>query len=260
MKHSKQIFTAMIAVLVVSVTMGAISLTPSAVAQEEVTPFPSREKVISVTGNAISSVKQNLANISFGVEIQEKTAKDALDANSELMNKVVAAIKQVGITDSEISTSQFNIYPVYDNYEDKLTGRYTQELIGYRVSNIINVETEKLDSLASIIDGAVNAGVNRVDSVYFSLSPELASKLKDELLAEAVLNAKSKAEMALAPLNYKIIGVKAVSLSEFSMPYPMPMYSMESGDGFAKSAPTPIFSSDQDVNTSVNVVFLIGSN
>ena len=260
MKHSKQIFTAIIAVLVVSVTVGAISLTPSAVAQEEVTPFPSREKVLSVTGNAISSVKPNLANISFGVEIQEKTAKDALDANSELMNKVIAAIKQVGITDSEISTSQFNIYPVYDNYEDKLTGRYTQELIGYRVSNIINVETEKLDSLASIIDGAVNAGVNRVDSVYFSLSPELASKLKDELLAEAVLNAKSKAEMALTPLNYKIIGVKAVSLSEFSMPYPMPMYGMESGDGFAKSAQTPIFSSDQDVNTSVNVVFLIGSN
>jgi len=43
----------MIAVLVVSVTVGAISVTPNAVAQEEVTPFPSREKVISVTGNAI---------------------------------------------------------------------------------------------------------------------------------------------------------------------------------------------------------------
>ncbi|PIW35465.1 MAG: hypothetical protein COW26_04295, partial [Nitrosopumilales archaeon CG15_BIG_FIL_POST_REV_8_21_14_020_33_23] len=141
MKHSKQIFTAVIAVLVVSVTMGAISVAPNAVAQEEVTPFPSREKVISVTGNAISSVKPNLANISFGVEIQEKTAKDALDANSELMNKVITTIKQVGITDSEISTSQFNIYPVYDRYQDKETGRYTQELIGYRVNNIINVET-----------------------------------------------------------------------------------------------------------------------
>jgi uncharacterized protein YggE len=261
MKHSKQIFTAMIAVLVVSVTVGAISLTPNAVAQEEVTPFPSREKVISVTGNAISSVKPNLANISFGVEIQEKTAKDALASNSELMNKVIAAIKQVGITDSEISTSQFNIYPVYDNYQDKETGRYTQELIGYRVSNIIHVETQNLNSLAAIIDSAVEAGVNRVDSVYFSLSPELASNLKDELLEEAVLNAKSKAEMALAPLNYKIIGVKAVSLSEFSMPYPMPMYDMAYSEGIAKSsAPTPIFSSDQDVNTSVNVVFLIGSN
>ncbi|HEY4679678.1 MAG TPA: SIMPL domain-containing protein [Nitrosarchaeum sp.] len=259
MKHSKQIITAIIAVLVVSVTMSAISVAPNANAQE-VTPFPSREKVITVTGNANSSVEPDLVNISFGVEIQEKTARDALAANSELMNKVIAAITQVGITDSEISTSQFNIYPVYDNYQEKETGRYVQELVGYRVSNIINVKTEKLDSVAAIIDSAVSAGVNRVDSVFFSLSTEVYSKLKDELLEKAILNAKSKAEMALSPLNYKIIGVKEISLSEFSMPYPTPMYDMAYGAMEKSSAPTPIFSSDQDVSTSANVVFLIGSN
>ena len=259
MKHSKQIITAMIAVLVVSVTMSAISATPNANAQE-VTPFPSREKVISVTGNAISSVDPDLANISFGVEIQEKTAKDALTANSELMSKVIDSIKQVGITDSEISTSQFNTYPVYDNYQEPVTGRYTQELVGYRVSNIINVKTEKLDSVASIIDSAVSAGVNRVDSVFFSLSPEVYSKLKDDLLEKAVLNAQSKAGKALSPLNYKIIGVKEISLSEFSMPYPMPMYDVAYGAMEKSAVQTPIFSSEQDVSTSANVVFLIGSN
>lgn len=259
MKHSKQIIAAIIAVLVVSVTISAISAAPNANAQE-VTPFPSREKVISVTGNANSSVEPDLVNISFGVEIQEKTARDALAANSELMNKVIAAIKEVGITDSEISTSQFNIYPVYDNYEDKETGRYTQELVGYRVSNIINVKTEKLDSVAAVIDSAVSAGVNRVDSVFFSLSPEVYSKLKDDLLEKAILNAKSKAEMALSPLNYKIIGVKEISLSEFSIPYPHPMYDMAYGAMEKSAAPTPIFSSEQDVSTSANVVFLIGSN
>lgn len=259
MKHSKQIITAIIAVLVVSVTMSAISVAPNANAQE-VTPFPSREKVITVTGTAISSVAPDLANISFGVETQEKTARDALAANSELMNNVIVTIKQVGLSDSEISTSQFNIYPVYDSHQDKETGVYTQELVGYRVNNIINVKTEKLDSVAAIIDSAVSAGVNRVDNVFFSLSPEVTSKLKDELLEKAVLNAKSKADIALSPLNYKIIGVKEISLSEFSMPYPMPMYDRAYGTMEKSSAPTPIFSSDQDVSTSANVVFLIGSN
>jgi uncharacterized protein len=258
MKHSKQIITAMIVVLVVSVTISAISIAPNASAQE-VTPFPSREKVISVTGTAISSVDPDLVNISFGVEIQEKTAKDALAANSELMSKVIASITQVGISESEISTSQFNIYPVYDNYQEPVTGKYTQELVGYRVSNIVNVKTEKLDSVATVIDSAVSAGVNRVDSVFFSLSPEVYSKLKDSLLEKAILNAQSKAEKALSPLNYKIIGVKEISLSEFSMPYPMPLYAT-AYDGMEKSAQTPIFSSDQDVSTSANVVFLIGSN
>lgn len=262
MKHSKQIITAIIAVLVVSVTAGAISIAPNASAQEEPTPFPSREKTISVTGSAISSVKPDLVNISFGVEIKEKTAKEALDSNSILMNQVIAAIKQAGITDSEISTSQFNIYPVYEGHEDPMTKRWTDELVGYRVSNIVTVETKKLDSVAAIIDSAVSAGVNRVDSVYFSLSPQVQSKLKDDLLAEAVKNAQSRAEIALAPLNYQIIGVKEISLFEFSMPYPMPMYDASYGGAMMEksAAPTPIFSSDQDISTSANVVFLIGSN
>lgn len=252
-----KLIAAMIAVLVVSVTMGSLSLAQNVDAQE-VTPFPSREKTISVAGIASASVKPDLLNVNFGVETQEKTAKQALDSNSELMNKVISAIKQAGIPESEIGTSSFNISPVYDSYEDKLTGRWTQELIGYRVANVITVSTVKLDSAAGIIDNAVSAGANRVDSVYFTLSPAKQQTLKDDLLGKAVINAKAKAEKALAPLDHKIIGVKLVSLDEFSIPTPMynrVAYAMEDS-----RAPTPVFSSDQDVSTSANVVFIIGSN
>lgn len=259
MKHSKQIFVAIISILVVCVTVATIYATPIATAQE-VTPFPSREKIISVTGSASSNVVPDLVSISFGVEVQEKTAKQALVANSESMNNVVIALGAIGITDSEISTSQFTIYPVYNYYQEKDTGKNIQELIGYSVSNMIIVKTKKLDSVAAVIDGAVSAGVNKVDNVSFSLSPEVYSKLKDDLLTKAVLNAKSKAEMALSPLNYKIIGVKEISLSESSMPYQQPMYAMAYDGMMGKSAPTPIFSSNQDVSTTANVVFLIGSN
>jgi hypothetical protein len=49
-------------------------------------------------------------------------------------------------------------------------------------------------------------------------------------------------------------------LSEFGIPYPMPIYESGYADAsFAKSS-TPVFSSDQDVSTTANVVFLIGSN
>lgn len=251
------LIAAMIAVLVVSVSMSVLSIAPNVDAQE-VTPFPSREKTIAVTGMAMASVNPDQLNINFGVETQEKTAKEALDSNSALMNKVISAIQSAGISESDISTSSFNIYPVYDSYEDKETNRWTQELVGYRVSNIVTVQTAKLDSAASIIDNAVNAGVNRVDSVYFSLSPDTQQKLKDDLLEKAVLNAKSKAEKALAPLNHKIIGVKLVSLDEFSIP----MYNAGYAgyDEAYSRAPTPVFSSDQDVSTTANIVFIIGDN
>ncbi|MBM3910178.1 MAG: DUF541 domain-containing protein, partial [Thaumarchaeota archaeon] len=145
--------------------------------------------------------------------------------------------------------------------QDKLTGRYTQELIGYRVSNILMVETSQLSLAADIIDSAVAAGANRVDAVYFTLSPEKQLETNDSLLAKAVLNAKSKAEKALVPLDHKIIGVKAISLSEFGMPPPIPYYdSMMMAEGAAFKSSTPVFSSDQEVSTTANVIFVIGSN
>lgn len=249
-------------VLVFAIVASLSQIDYQATAQET-TPFPSREKVISVTGTATTSVDPDLLVIQFGVETQELTARQALESNSNLMTSVVNAIKNTGITEDDISTSRFNIQPIYENYQDKNTGRYIQDLKGYRVSNIVMVETNALDSAADIIDGGVSAGANRVDSVYFTLSPQKQLDIKDNLIAQAVKNAESKANKALGPLNHKIIGVKSISLSEFGIPYPSPIYAeagYASADmAFAKTS-TPVFSSDQDVTTTANVIFLIGSN
>ena len=248
-------------VLVLAFAASLTEINNQATAQET-TPFPSREKVISVTGAATSSVEPDLLVIQFGVETQDITAKQALEANSNLMTNVVNSITGAGISEDDISTSRFNIQPIYDSYQDKETGRYTQELKGYRVSNIVMVETKNLDSAADIIDGGVTAGANRVDSVYFTLSPQKQLDVKDDLISQAVKNAESKANKALEPLNHKIIGVKAVSLSEFGIPYPQPVYarSFDMAESAFAGAPTPVFSSDQDVSTTANVIFLIGSN
>lgn len=247
-------------VLILALTVNLSPIVNQATAQET-TPFPSREKVISVTGTATTSVDPDRLVIQFGVETQEKTAKASLDANSQLMSNVVNALMGVGIIEDELSTSRLNISPIYDYYNEP-EGKRTQELVGYRVSNILMVETKNLDKAADIIDSAVDAGANRVDSVYFSLSPQKQIQFKDLLLEEAVKNAQSKAEKALAPLNHKIIGVKAVSLSEFGMPPPIPYRSYGLDMAMAESAKvaTPVFSSDQDITTTASVIFLIGSN
>ena len=223
-------------------------------------PVSSREKTISVTGTATTSADPNLLNIQFGVETEAKTAKEAISANTAAMTEVVDAIKRLGITEDELGTSSFNIYPVYNDITDPKTGVYVRsELTGYRVSNILSVKTEKQTMGGDIIDVAVEAGANRVNSVYFALSPEKQQTLQDNLIENAISNAKSKAEKALGPLGQKIIGVKMVNLSDFGYP-PPPIYyqyaSAELTPYGAKS--TPIFPSDQDVTTTANVIFLIG--
>jgi len=236
--------------------------TNQALAQE--VSIPSDEKTISVTGTATTSVEPDLLVITFGVETQEVTAKQALDVNSQTMTGIIDAIKLTGITEDEINTSRFNIYPVYEGYEDPTTKRWKQDLTGYQVTNTITVETANLALAADIIDGAVTAGANRVDNVSFELSPEKYMQLKDDLIEKAIVNAQTKAENALRPLDYSITGVKAVSLSEFGgFPPPLPMFGMAFDQSIERSfasSPTPVFSSEQDVSTTTNVIFLIGSN
>ncbi|MGH1520886.1 MAG: SIMPL domain-containing protein [Nitrosopumilus sp.] len=261
MKKSKQLLVAVITVLVVSVSLGTIATT--AYAQEEPTLIPSTEKTISVTGMATTSIDPDLLTVSLGIETQGLTASEALSANSEKMNSVIKSLKSIGIEESEISTSSLNIHAQYEYIEDGFLRKETRQLTGYEASNIITIETKKLDLAASIIDSAVNSGANRVDSVYFSVSPGIHASLKDELLEKAITNAKSKAETALDALDQKIIGVKTVALSEFGVPYPQPMFRSTmafEADSMAFSAPTPVFSSEQDVTTSAHVVFIIGSN
>lgn len=214
------------------------------------------DKTISVTGTATSSVAPDLVSVRFGVEVQGKTAGLALATNSEFMAQVVEAILQAGISEQEISTSQFSIYPVYEHHKDRASGAQNQVLVGYRVSNMLAVETGKLDLAAAIIDSAVDAGVNRIDRVFFSLSPEVRDRLKDEMIEAAVLNARDKAEKALAPLGHVISGVKQVTLSEFAAP--APMYAASARMEMAAAAPTQVFADQQEVKTTVNVTFLIG--
>lgn len=212
------------------------------------------EHTISVTGIAQTTVTPDLLVIEFGVETNGDSAKSVLDLNSNLLSKSISNLKSLGISEDNLSTSQFSINPLYDYYQDKETGRHTSELIGYQVSNILLVKTDQLDSAAEILDSAVSSGVNKVNSVQFTLSPHSHSVLKDSLIEDAINNAKSKAEIALLPLNQKIIGVQSISLNDFSIPSPMMRTAFVDESMFGG---TPVFSSENIISTSVNVVFLI---
>jgi uncharacterized protein YggE len=217
---------------------------------------PMTDSVIAVTGHAMTSVAPDLVTLRFGVEVQGKTAAEALSANSGLMAEVVEAVRKTGIDDREISTSQFNIHPVYEYHREPSGGVRNQVLIGYRVSNMLSVETDKLDTVAEIIDRAVDAGVNRIDEVAFSLSPAVRKRLQDEMIEAAVLDARAKADRALAPLGKAVTGVRNMALSDFGTPAPLraDVQRME----LASAPPTQVFASDQDIRTTVNVTFLIG--
>jgi uncharacterized protein YggE len=253
----KTMLATLAAILIVSTAVFAsLDLSQQGAYGQQTSIIPaSRERTVSVTGSATGSVAPDLVTVQFGVDTEAKTAKDVITSNSQLMNDVVSAVQNSGVTKDEISTAGFSIYPVYnDSVPDPSTGIHKTELTGYRASNTLYVKTTKLSLAGSIIDDAVGAGANRVDNILFSLSPDKQQSIQDDLLAKAVLNAKSRAEKAIDPLRQKIIGVKMVSLSEFNMS-PVPMYY---GAMSMAGKATPVFAANQQVTTTVNVTFLIG--
>lgn len=260
-KNRTKIMLATFAVIAIVSTVIVTSMQTSQIQAygQQVPVSPSRERTISVTGTATTSISPDLVTLQFGVDTEAKTAQDAINANSQAMNSIVSAVTSLGITKDEISTASFSIYPVYnDSVPDPQTGIHKTILTGYRTSNTLFVKTAKLSLAGNIIDSAVAAGANRVDSVSFSLSPAKQQGVQNDLLSKAVVDAKSKAEKALDPLGQKIIGVKLVSLSDFNAPPPPPIYYSAAGMAPTEAKQTPIFSSNQDVTTTANVIFLIG--
>ena len=228
---------------------------PEELIYEWLKKYDPSEQTISVSGTATASSNPDTLIIVLGVESVAKTANESLSENSNSLNSVISSLSDSGISKDDIQTSNFSIYPLYDNIEDS-NGNWKQIVNGYRVSNILSIQTEKIDSAGDIIDVAVSSGANRVDDISFQLSDNKLEKISDDLIADAINDATQKAEKALVPLKQKIVGVKSVVIHDNVIPYyDSPMRA--SFDGFAESSmkSSPIMSGDEEISTNVSVVY-----
>src|SRR6185437_12221007 len=65
-------------------------------------PALALEKLITVSGDAVSSATPDIVTIRLGVATQGDTARKANEANAKTMNAVIAAIKAAGAEDRDI--------------------------------------------------------------------------------------------------------------------------------------------------------------
>ncbi|RLI04293.1 hypothetical protein DRO26_04880 [Candidatus Bathyarchaeota archaeon] len=252
MANETKISNLMIGVFILTIiVLGVVAYSAVSLAQTKTQPIlqtkNKEEKTLTVYGIGTVKASPDQLKIVLGVVTEAKTAQEAASENAERMDRVVKALKGLGLTESNLKTSTYTITPIYE-YEVK----GAQKIVGYRVTNSLTITTENLDLAGKIIDEAVNAGANRITSVYFGFSDEKLAKLKDEALTKAVKNAASKAETIAKSLNLKIVGVKTVSLTGIQ-PLPLPPYRiLEAGE-----VKTPIFPGEAELTVTVNVVYLI---
>ena len=210
-----------------------------------------RPAVISVSGEGIVEVQPDRATISVGVMSRDKDPSKVQAANARAASSVINSIVALGIERKNISTGNYNFAPTYRYYDN---GR--REIDGYEVTNSVTIIVDDLNLVGKIIDTALSHGANRVDSLSFGLRNKTA--YQDEALRLAVLDAKRKAEIAVAALGKNILSVRSVSINSSSVASPRNYKvarSMAMEDAVAVE--TPIESGTLTCSASVHVEFEI---
>lgn len=221
-------------------------VTPAAAAEDA-----AKVATISVSAEGTASAVPDMAVINLTVLREAETAREALNANTAAMNEVLAALKEDGIEDRDIQTSNFSIQPrwVYPKSED---GSQTPTISGYQVTNGLTVRIRDLERLGDILDASVSLGVNQGGQIAFT------NDTPDETISaarkNAVTNARKKAEEMAEAAGVKLGRITSMSEQSYSNP-PMPMARMDMMKVQAESAPVPVAAGENQYSVSVQMTF-----
>lgn len=161
---------------------------------------------ITITGEGRVTAIPDLGQITVSIVTEAKEANQAQEENIKQFNQLVAALKDEGVEEKDLKTSNYSLSPRY-RYDE---GERIQ--IGFEVRQSLAVKIRDLDASGKIITLASQNGVNQVSGLSFTIDdPEI---YREEAREEALEQAKDKAE-ALADLAGVNLG-KIVSLSESS--------------------------------------------
>lgn len=212
-------------------------------------------RTLLVTGTADTKVQADEVILTLGVQTINKTAVAALATNSAIMNNVISILKAGGVKQNETSTSSFNISPNY-NYSRYSGG--VGKITGFTASNSLQIKSSNINNVPKWIDSAIAGGATNVNNVAFTLSDKKIEETKNLLIKEAINSARTKADLAASTLGLKVVGAKSATLNESETPPQPPLLSGQSSRAAIVNPTTPVISGQEQVFTTVSIVFLIG--
>jgi len=179
------------------------------------------DKLVTVTGEASIAIAPDMAVVRIGVGSQGKNAREASDTNAKTMTAVIAAIKNSGVAERDIQTSQLSLQPQYDSSKAG-----TARLTGFQATNQVTLRIRTIADLASVVDRAIAAGANEMSGIEFVVSQQ--STLLDRARADAVADAHRKAEIYAKAAGVKLGHAVAIT-DEGASPPPRPMQALRAG-------------------------------
>jgi uncharacterized protein YggE len=148
-------------------------------------PVCDSSRTVQVSGTAVVNVVPDRALIELGVQSNGTTPDAVQYADSVAIQKVIRALKKLGVEAKDIATDVYVIEPIYEDYDSLY-------IKGYRIHNMVAVTLRDVKKASAVIAAALKAGANQVVNVEFYTS-ELR-KHRDQARDLAVKAAKEKAQ------------------------------------------------------------------
>lgn len=203
------------------------------------------QETVSVSGMGRATVTPDRVVFSAGVQSMGPNLAAAVQENNARVSAIIAALRQLGVANRDIRTSQLSIYPQQDHQEGR-----RPRIVGYQVANTVTVTHGNPADVGRLLQATVDAGANTVSGVSFMVSDP--AKGREGALQAAVADARAKAEI-LARAAGRTVG-RALSITEggaASPPVPMPrMAMMES-----RQADMPVEPGAEEMTFTVIVIF-----
>lgn len=191
--HRILITTAVVVCVLVSFMM-----IKNGVTADQLKADPENPKKLYVAGMGVIEAEPDMAILNGSIVTQEEEASLSQKKNNELTKNVITAMLEAGIDEKDLQTVSYNVSPVY-------TYRSGEEpkLIGYKTVHQLSISVKDLEALGSIIDLAMETGVNQIQGIRFDMQNR--EDLQRQAIAAATMDARVKAETAIKPEGMSIV-------------------------------------------------------
>ncbi len=210
---------------------------------------------VSVNGTCRRELVPDKAMLTMtAVAVNARDLKSAVAEAVKNYESARAQIQKMKLKDADISTSEYNVQPMYDWNNGK------QTLRGYQARVGLKLETSDIDRMGDVMAIAAESNMKDVGQWQLIVSPDKYKQAAKDCLADAVADARSNAERMASAVGAKLGGV--LSIAQEGAPMQPPVYMqramMKAEAGMAADSMSPtIEAGKQDINIGINASFML---
>lgn len=216
---------------------------------------------IVVSGEGDVTAVPDIATFNFTVDETGTTAAAAQKLATDKSNKVLAYLKHAGVADKDIKTTSYSSNPKYE-YSQQVCVQYVcppqkQTLVGYEVSQSVDVKVRDLSKAGDILTGIGGFNVQNISGPNFSV--ENQKDLEEAARRLAIADARKQAEALASDLGVKIVRIVGYNeQGNYPMPYAFKTMAMDSVAGSVAPAAAPIIPAGENkITSNVSVTYEI---